>query len=123
MAKPASDIRTAIGRSVLFKTLTPPALARLAVSVETLDVRRGTQIYRRGERCAALYMVMSGRVMLRVGASPATSKVVDLIGAGGHFGLAAAILEAPQNVTAETLVDCKLLMVPRAALLEQAAEH
>ena len=61
--------------------------------------------------------------MLSVGAPPDAVKVIDLLEAGGHFGLAAAILDAPQAVTAETLTDCTLLLVPRAALLAQLPEH
>ena len=123
MAKPASDIKAALYRSILFKTLAPAALALLAVRAKAVNVRRGARIYGAGERCPGVFIVVSGRIMLSVGAEPAESKVIDLIGAGGHFGLAAAILDAGQSVAADALIDSLLIMVPRAALLEIAGGH
>jgi CRP/FNR family transcriptional regulator, dissimilatory nitrate respiration regulator len=123
MAKPASDTKAALSRCLLFKTLTAAALAQLAERARTFNVRRGARIYGVGERCPGVYIVLSGRVMLSVGAQPDANKVVDLIGTGGHFGLATAILDGPQTVAADALIDTVLVMVPRAILLEMATGH
>ena len=123
MAKPANDIKAALTRCVLFKTLAPAALALLAERAKTVTIRRGARIYGVGERCPGVYIVVSGRVMLSVGAQPEANKVVDLIGTGGHFGLAAAILDGVQSVAADALIDTVLIMVPRGVLIELAAEH
>jgi CRP-like cAMP-binding protein len=123
MAKPASDTKAALTRCILFKTLAPAALAHLAERAKAFNVRRGARIYGVGERCPGVYIVVSGRVMLSVGAQPEAHKVVDLIGTGGHFGLATAILDGPQPVAADALIDSVLVMVPRTMLLEMAAEH
>src|SRR3990172_8672656 len=74
-----------------------------------------------GERCPGLYLVVSGRVMLSIGAPRGASKVIELIGPGGHIGLAAAVLGAPETVTAQTLADSSLLLIPCEALLDCAA--
>ena len=123
MAKPASDIKTALTRCVLFKTLAPGALGQLAERAKTVNVRRGARIYGAGERCPGVYIIVSGRVMLSVGAQPAMTKVIDLIGTGGHFGLAATILDGAQSVAADALIDSVLILAPRTALIETAAEH
>lgn len=123
MAKPASDTKAALSRCVLFKTLPPAALAHLADRARTFNVRRGARIYGVGERCPGVYVVVSGRVMLSVGGQPDANKVVDLIGSGGHFGLATAILDGPQTVAADALIDSTLVMAPRAMLLEMATAH
>ena len=123
MAKPASDTKAALSRCVLFKTLAPATLAHLADRARTFNVRHGARIYGAGERCPGVYIVVSGRVMLCVGARPEANKVVDLIGTGGHFGLATAILDGPQTVAADALIDSTLVMVPRAMLLEMATAH
>jgi CRP-like cAMP-binding protein len=123
MAKPTSDIKATLTRCVLFKTLAPAALGQLTERAKTVSIRRGARIYDAGERCPGVYIVVSGRVMLSVGAQPEAGKVIDLIGNGGHFGLAAAILDGVQNVAADALIDSVLIVVPRAVLLELAAEH
>ena len=120
-SKPERDITAAMRRAVLFRTLAPAALARLAASATALKLARGEQVCRSGERCAGLYVVVSGRVMLSVGDPKSASKVIELIGPGGHVGLAAAALGVPEVVTAETLADSTLLLIPRAALLDTAA--
>lgn len=123
MAKPASDSKAALSRCVLFKTLAAATLAHLADRAKTFNVWRGGRIYGVGERCPGVYIVVRGRVMLSVGAQPEANKVVDLIGTGGHFGLATAILDGPQTVAADALIDSTLLMVPRVMLLEMATAH
>ncbi len=123
MAKPANDARLAIGRSALFKSLPPALIGKLADSAKPMAPRQGEQIYRRGERCPGVYLIMSGRIMLSVSVSPDATKVTGLIGPGGHFGLAATILGTPQAVSAETLSDSTLLLIPRATLLDATAEN
>lgn len=123
MAKHQRDAATAIRRTALFRTLTPAAVARLAANATTLSLPRGKQVCRSGERCAGLYIVLSGRIMLSVGAPPGESKVIELIGPGGHIGLAAAVHGVPETVTAETLADSSLLLIPRETLLDCAAAN
>ena len=121
MAKPERGITTAIRRAALFRPLAPVALARLAAGATRLDLPRGRQLCRGGERCPGLYIVASGRLMLSVGAPRGASKVIGLVGPGGHIGLGATVLGAPQPVTAESLADSTVLLIPREALLDSAA--
>ena len=123
MVKPRSDIKTAIARCQLFKSAAPDALAPIAENAKMIFVRRAARIYAEGERSAAFYIVASGRVVLSIGAAPAATKVIELIGTGGHCGLAAAILGTPHVTSADTLADSTLLVVPHAVLIEQAAAH
>jgi CRP-like cAMP-binding protein len=121
MVKHERETVAAIKRAALFRALAPATQARLAASVTTLNLPRGRQLYRNGERCPGLYIVVSGRIMLSVGATDGDSKVIELIGPGGHVGLAATVLGTPQAATAETLADSTLLLIPREALLDSAA--
>lgn len=118
MAKFEREATMAIRRAGLFRTLAPAALTRLAASAIALNLARGKLVCRRGERCPGVYAVVSGRIMLSVGAPTGTSKVVELVGPGGHIGLAPAVLGIPELVNAETLMDSALLLIPRAALLD-----
>ena len=121
MANPEREVTRVLRRAALFRTLAPALIARVAASATVLKLPRGKQICRCGERCSGFYVAVSGRIMLRVGASKEQDKVVELVGSGGHIGLAAAVLGIPEVVTAETLVDSVLLLIPRAALLDTIA--
>ena len=123
MAKPASDTKAVLSRCALFKALAPATLAHLADRARTFTVRRGARIYGVGERCPGVYIVANGRVVLSVGGQPDANKVVDLVGAGGHFGLATAILDGAQTMAADALIDGTVVMVPRALMVEMATEH
>ena len=121
MVNPEREVTAVLRRAALFRTLTPALIARVAASATVLKLPRGKQICRCGERCSGFYVVVSGRIMLRVGASNEPDKVVELVTSGGHIGLAAAVLGIPEVVTAETLVDSVLLLIARAALLDTIA--
>lgn len=105
-------------RSSLFRALPPAALARLAAGSTTRNAARGEQLFHAGERSAGLHTVINGRVAVSVGAASGPSKVVDLIGPGGHIGLATAVLGGTHNATAEALTDCTLMVTPHAVLVE-----
>jgi len=117
------DATAALRRVALLRGLTPAALVRLAAAATLLNLPRGKPLCRNGERCAGLYIVVSGRIMMSVGESPGARKVIELLGPGDHVGLAAAVHGVPEAFAAETLTDSMLLLIPRAALLECAANN
>jgi len=123
MAKREPETTAALKRAALFRALAPAALTRLALNATALNLPRGQQLYRSGERCPGLYLLVNGRVMLSIGAPRGASKVIELIGPGGHIGLAAAVLGVPETVTAQTLADSSLLLIPCEALLDCAADN
>ena len=123
LSKHERDATAALRRVALLRALAPAALARLAASATLLNLPRGKPLCRSGERCAGLYIVVSGRIMMSVGAPQGARKVIELIGPGDHVGLAAAIHGVPEDMTAETLTDSMLLLIPRAALLDCAADN
>jgi len=123
MAKRERDTTAALKRAALFRTLTAAALKDLALNATALKLPRGKQLCRSGERCPGLYLLVNGRVMLSIGAPRDASKVIELIGPGGHIGLAATVLGAPETVTAQTLADSSLLLIPCEALLDCAADN
>jgi len=123
MADREHEITNAIKRNALFRTLAPAVIALLSASATILKLQRGTRVCHRGKSCPGLYTVVNGRIVLRVGASPEAGKVLEIIGPGGHVGLAATMLSTPLTVTGETLVDSTLLLIPSQALLNSAANN
>ena len=123
MPRHERETTAALRHTALFRTLAPAALARLATSATALSLPRGKQLYRSGERCSGLYALVRGRIMLSVEAPRGERKVIELIGPGEHVGLAAAMLGVPEAVTAVSLTDSTLLLIPRQALLDCAADN
>jgi CRP-like cAMP-binding protein len=109
-------------RSSLFRSLPPAAIARLAAGSSALTRARGEQLFGCGERCAGLYTVTSGRIALSVSVAAGPSKVIDLVGPGGHIGLAAVVLDANHTAAAQALADSALMLTPRETLLECGAD-
>ena len=112
---------SALRRLSLFRGLSAPELALLAAGTTPVSFALGAQLYGKGKRSPGLYALLSGRVALRVGEPGAEGKVVAIVSPGGYIGLAATALGAPQAFAAEALVESKLLLISRDALLEFAA--
>ncbi len=96
-----------------------PALARCLRRA----VRAGTTVIRQGEASHPLFMVVTGRLELRVERADGTLTVVDTIDAGQYVGEAALLGRAPSGVQAIAVADSELLALPPHALFELAGAY
>ncbi|MCW5605691.1 MAG: Crp/Fnr family transcriptional regulator [Burkholderiales bacterium] len=103
----------------LFRELDSADMAQLAASVAEIELPRGTLIFRRGTPCRGFHVVVYGQVKLALQGPQGGEKVVELMGPGQSFGEAVMFLEKPYMVSAECLVDSKLLHVPREAVFAE----
>jgi CRP-like cAMP-binding protein len=76
---------------------------------ELLQVRAGQTVFRQGERGETVYLVLDGKVELRVG-----GRLVETVGPGGILGEMALIEQAPRVATATAKSDCDLLPISEA---------
>jgi CRP/FNR family transcriptional regulator, dissimilatory nitrate respiration regulator len=106
-----------------FAGLDREAFARLAAGTEHVDAPRGAIVYRCGDACAGLHIVVFGLVKLAIHAPEGGEKVMELMQHGGVFGESAMFLGKPHQVTAEALSDTKLLLVRRTTVLEELARN
>jgi CRP-like cAMP-binding protein len=106
-------------RLPLFAGLDPGALARVTAGAEEVSLPSGTVIYRQGDPCKGLYIVVVGQVKLALQASHGAEKVVELVGPGGCFGEATITRGCPHVLTAETIVDTRLIHLAKAAAQEE----
>jgi CRP/FNR family transcriptional regulator, cyclic AMP receptor protein len=72
----------------------------------------GKIIMREGQRGAALYAVLEGRVAIRIG-----DTLVEKVGPGGIFGEMSLVDRIPRFATATTETDCVLLAMSRHMFL------
>lgn len=107
----------------VFAGVSAARLARLATRVEEKSLLAHQLVFRRGDRCDGLYVVVQGSVSVRT-ESPGQpiERVLDL-GPGEVFGEAEILEEAPRRLTARTLEDATLILIPLAPLLELLREQ
>ena len=105
----------------LFRGLEPSTLLRLAVQVSELSVPAGHLVYRRGQQCQGVHLVLCGQVKLFIGTSRGTERVVDVVGPGGALGSAALFHGRTYVLDAEAIDDTRLVFIPGTAVLEELA--
>jgi len=93
----------------------------LAADLEPLGSRRqaagGTVLFRQGEAVTGAYLVVSGRVDLRLGAEHSKRIVGRTAGPDAVLGLPATISGEPYSLTATTLEACELVFIRREDVL------
>jgi len=102
----------------LFEGMEPAALDRLAAGAILLDTPGKTVIFKRDDVCRGIYAVVSGQVKLALQGAQGGERVVELVGPGGVFG-EIAVLNGRHLLTAETLVDTRLVHVVKATVLAE----
>ena len=106
----------------LFSGLVAGTLRRLVKGAVALDAAPGTPLFRSGEPCNGLYIVVTGRVKLSLAAPGNAEKVIALVGRGETFEESAAFLDEPHVLSAEPVVNATIVHVSKAALLT-SIEH
>jgi len=122
-AQPCIPIDEFLGNVPLFAALGHAELARLADGAVLLDAPRGTSIFRRGDPCTGIHVIVSGQVKLVLHSSQGGEKVIELLGPGHSLGGPVLFLNGPHRVTAEALADTKLVHVPKAKVLAELEHH
>lgn len=97
-----------------------PQVAALAQSCRTLRFCRGDAVVRRQAGLPGIFAVAYGTVKLVLGGADRYERVLRLVGAGQTFGEASALLGRPADYDALALAECKLVVLPTAAILDLA---
>jgi CRP/FNR family transcriptional regulator, transcriptional activator FtrB len=83
-----------------------------------LDMPAGTTLFRQGEDARFLHLVLEGRVAL-VGSSDSKDEtIVEFFHDGDVFIMPAVILELPYLMSARTVEDSRILLIPAARFRE-----
>jgi CRP-like cAMP-binding protein len=78
---------------------------------------KGTVLFRRGDACAGMFLICSGKVCLSLEAAD-TAFRPRILGAGSVVGLPAAVGGSNYSLTAEVLEDAELACVSQKALAD-----
>lgn len=119
-ATPPSDH---VSNLPLFSGLSRDDLARIRLEFEEMDVPRGTMLFRPGDLCSGLHVVVSGHVKVSLGSADGAEKVVDLAGPGQTLGETAVFLDRPHKTAAETLSHSRLLHISKERVYSAVQNH
>jgi CRP-like cAMP-binding protein len=120
---PCIPIEEFLSNVPLFAGLARHDLARLAAGAVQLEAPRGTSIFRRGEPCTGIHVIVNGQVKLVLHSAQGAEKVVELLGCGQNLGGPFMFLNRPHRATAEALEDSTLVHIAKARVLAELEHH
>ena len=121
MTAAMTGVADALAGMTLFKGRDAKTRGRLAGGAALLTVPRGHIVFREGDPCAGLHVVVSGQIKLLLHAGNGHEKVFDVIGADAGFGESALFLDLPHQVAAEAIIDSQVVLLARTVLLREIA--
>jgi CRP-like cAMP-binding protein len=102
----------------LFRELDLSQLEAVGAATTEQRVAVGAALFRRGDPCDGMYLIVLGRVKLALLAHGGAEKVVEILGPGQSFGEAVLFTGAPHKLYAEAIADSLLLHIRRNAVLD-----
>jgi len=112
-------IHAVVSRLVPLCDTSPAQVGAFERQCWTRCARSGDVLAKRGECLPGLFAVAYGFVKLVLRGSHRDDRVIRLVSAGETFGEATALLDRPLRYDALALSDCRLVVIPRAAILAQ----
>ena len=116
-----SKLIEGIARLPLLDGLEARTVGVWASGATILALPRGSVIYRQGESCTGLHLILTGQVTLSVKANDAHEKVFDLLGPGACFGEPSLFSGQVHQMTAEATAAAELVHVATAQVLKGIA--
>jgi CRP-like cAMP-binding protein len=109
-------IEGVVSGTLLFRGASPAQVAGVARHCWTLQARRGDLVAARDSRLAGVFALAYGTVKLALRGPADEERVLRLVSAGQSFGESTALLARPCRYEARALVECKLVIIPPAAI-------
>ncbi len=119
----AVPIEDLLSNLPLFKGLNERELKSIGLEVGQMDLPRGAALFRPGDPCSGIHVVVSGHVKVSLGTADGAEKVVDLAGPGQTLGETAVFLDRPHKTSAETLSDSRLLHIAKEQVFAAVRNH
>jgi CRP-like cAMP-binding protein len=101
----------------LFGNLTPQQIESLSACIVTRSVKRGTNIYAKGDPGTSLCGIGAGTVKISVPSADGKDAVFNVLGKGDIFGEIALLDGNPRTADATAVTDCALFVIERRDFL------
>ena len=107
----------------LFRELDLCQLEAIGAATTEQRVAVGTVLFRRGDPCDGVHVIVLGRVKLALLAPAGAEKVVEILDPGQSFGESVMFMGKPHMLCAEAIADSLLLHIRKNAILEAVARN
>jgi CRP/FNR family cyclic AMP-dependent transcriptional regulator len=118
-----ADKRTLLRGHNLFAKLTAQHIDRLSTCIVSKTVKRGTNIYAKGDHGISLCAIGKGRVKISVTTVDGKDAVFNVLGKGDIFGEIALLDGNPRTADATAATDCELFVIERRDFLPLMREE
>lgn len=108
-------IESASGASGLFSSLDAESRAAVEAEAEWVSLESGEVLFREGEQGDALFVLITGRLHVRVSQPDGTDVLVAELGRGEPIGEMALLTGEPRSATVVAVRDSRLVRLTRAA--------
>jgi CRP/FNR family transcriptional regulator, cyclic AMP receptor protein len=119
----SADKRAILRDHHLFGKLTPQQIDRLSACIITKSVKRGANIFAKGEPGTSLFAIGAGTVKISVRSAKGKDAVFNVLGKGAIFGEIALLDGHPRTADATAITDCELCVVERQDFLPVVREE
>lgn len=110
-------------QSSLFAGLSGEAISNLSRGTREIHITKGATLFRKGERCNGIHLVMFGSVKLYFPSTAGSEKVSEILSAGDSCGEDTLFSLQPYVTSGEALSDTLLLHVPRSAIFDELGQN
>lgn len=117
------DKRAILRDHYLFGKLTLQHIDRLSACIVTRTVKRGTNIYAKGDPGTSLCAIGTGRVRISVPTAEGKDAVLSVLGKGAILGEIALLDGHPRTADATAVTDCELFVIERRDFLPLMREE
>jgi CRP-like cAMP-binding protein len=107
----------------LFRELDLCQLEAIGAATTEQRVAVGTVLFRRGDPCDGVHVIVLGRVKLALLAPAGAEKVVEILDPGQSFGESVMFLGQTHMLCAEAIADSLLLHIRKNAITEAVARN
>ncbi len=110
---PLSSLLSTLRGSDLFQDLTAPEMDDLLIHMRMIRTQKGFEIIRQGDSWDSFYVILSGRVSVKMRKGSKTIRMGNL-GKGEFFGEMALLAEQPRNATITSEEVSEMLVLKKA---------
>ncbi len=114
-ASPRNELRA----SPFFRHLPADALARVSPAIQRKSYGRGQLVFQQGEPAGGFFVILAGKVKLRVCSGTGKEQVLHFFEAGDSFGEAAILAGEGYPADAVTLSESRMVYIPAEPFLDE----
>jgi CRP/FNR family transcriptional regulator len=112
-----ADEKTFLRNTLLFHGVSDSELEKVAQAASEKKFGKHQVVFKEGEAGNALYIIKKGLVKISKGSTDGRAKTLALLKPGEVFGEMSVLSDEKRTATAETMLECSLLVIEKAAAL------